>query len=148
MLFLPVLNQQKKLLRKDNVICGIGCDIVLVSRLEKWVKNEKMLQHVFNPLELITFDANVSSCKLQNACEHYAARFAAKEAFVKAMGTGFAGYAPKDIFVVNNEQGAPVMKFSKKIEDKLQECFGKYFVHVSLSHERENAIAFVVIEKF
>ncbi|MCR5605783.1 MAG: holo-ACP synthase [Treponema sp.] len=129
------------------MICGIGCDIVLVSRLEKWVKNEKMLNHVFNPLEMITFDAHSSSCKMQNACEHYAARFAAKEAFVKAMGTGFVGCAPKDVFVVNDEQGAPVMRFSKEIEDRLQKRFGKYFVHVSLSHERENAIAFVVIEK-
>ena len=78
--------------------------------------------------------------------EHLAARFAAKEAFVKALGTGFVGINLKDICVHNEPSGKPVLKLNNTAEEKFVQS-GAAFVHLSISHEREYTVAMVVLEK-
>ncbi|MDY4767875.1 MAG: holo-ACP synthase [Treponema sp.] len=122
------------------MIIGIGVDISKVSRFEKWVKDEKMIPRFFNAAE-------INNCRsIQSACEHYAARFAAKEAFGKALGVGLAGYDMKDIYIVNDENGRPELKVENKAKDLLECKCENPIIHVSLSHEKEYATAFVVIE--
>ena len=125
------------------MIYGIGTDISLVSRFEKWVSNPDMIKRFFNPSEIM------ENGSLSAKCQHYAARFAAKEAFSKALGTGLV-YNIKDSFIVNNDDGKPelVLQDSAKLLFEKQ-CgnFENFHLHVSLSHEKEYATAFVIIEK-
>lgn len=126
------------------MIFGIGTDISKVSRFEKWVKNEKIINRFFNSNEIVEFDEKKLNC----LCEYYAVRFAAKEAFSKALGTGFVGLELSDFGIVKDEQGKPYFIFGKKTKSVLEKIVGlEYKVHVSLSHEKEYATAFVVIEK-
>lgn len=122
------------------MIYGIGTDIAKVSRFEKWINTEGMCERFFNEAEIKT-KGNINAL-----CEHYASRFAAKEAFVKALGTGFSGFDLKEIFVVKNEEGKPFLKIEGKAKELLQKRCGECRVHLSLSHEKEFAIAYVVIE--
>ena len=127
------------------MICGIGCDIVEVGRMMKWISDEKMLKFVFNEREIVGAEKKYSP---QRLCEHYAARFAAKEAFGKALGTGLLGFSATDVFIVKDENGAPSMCTREKASEILLRKFGENCrVHISLSHEKSSAIAFVVIER-
>lgn len=125
------------------MICGIGCDIVETARFEKWVKDEAMVARFFNHAEYA--DAGKNG---QSKCEHYAVRFAAKESFSKALGTGINGFELTDIYIRKNEEGQPTLMVTGKALEKMESRFGKNcVVHVSLSHEKQYAIAFVVIER-
>ena len=121
------------------MICGIGTDISEVKRFLKWIKNPSLYNRFFNEKEIM--DKGTDNAK----CQHYAARFAAKEAFSKALGTGLI-FDLKDVFITNNEEGKPLLNVIGKAADILEEKYGKCVLHVSLSHEKEYAIAFVVIE--
>jgi holo-[acyl-carrier protein] synthase len=123
------------------VIAGIGTDIAEVKRFEKWVKNPQMLERFFNEKE-------ISSAKSDSAkCQHYAVRFAAKEAFSKALGTGISGFGLKEVYITNNSEGAPLLNIEGAALSLMKERFGECKAFVSLSHEKEYALAFVVIEK-
>ena len=121
------------------MICGIGTDISEVKRFQKWVNNPSLYSRFFNEKEIMRNGTDNAKC------QHYAARFAAKEAFSKALGTGIV-FELKDVFITHNEEGKPLLNVSGKAADILKERYGECVVHVSLSHEREYAIAFVVIE--
>lgn len=122
------------------MVSGIGTDIAEVKRFEKWVDNPEMLERFFNEKEM-------SSAKSKSAlCQHYAVRFAAKEAFSKALGTGISGFGLKDVYITNNSQGAPLLNIEGAALSLMKERFGECKVFVSLSHEKEYALAFVVIE--
>ena len=123
------------------MIFGVGVDIAKVSRLEKWVTNPEMTARFFNQKEFGTFGSKMA------ACEHYAARFAAKEAFGKALGTGIFGFELTDIYIVNTESGKPELIVEGKAAEILKNKCGNSKIHVSLSHEKEFATAFVVIEQ-
>ncbi|MCD6532887.1 MAG: holo-ACP synthase [Deltaproteobacteria bacterium] len=123
-------------------IIGIGNDIVKVSRIEKLVDryDQRFLQRVFTVAETA-----YASGKARPAL-HLAARFAAKEAFVKALGSGLReGLNWCDIEVVNNELGQPQLKLYNYAR---QVCYEKRnaTTWLSLAHEQEFAIAFVVLE--
>ena len=123
------------------MIFGIGTDISQVDRFEKWVKNPQMFMRFFNSAEIM------ESGSIQAQCQHYAARFAAKEAFSKALGTGIAGFELKEVYIQNDGLGKPELKVEGKALELLKERAGDDFcLHVSLSHEKEYALAFVVIE--
>jgi len=123
------------------VIGGIGTDITEVKRFEKWIKNPEMLQRFFNEKEM-------SSAKSDSAkCQHYAARFAAKEAFSKALGTGITGFNLKDVYITNNSEGAPLLNIEGAALSLMKERLGNCNAFVSLSHEKEYAIAYVILEK-
>ena len=122
------------------MIYGIGTDITKVSRFEKWVKNEEFIKRFFNPQEIM------KNGSLNAKCEHYAASFAAKEAFSKALGTGITGFNLKDVFITNDQDGKPTLNIQNNAKNILENRCGACKVLVSLSHEKEFAIAFVIIE--
>lgn len=123
------------------MIGGIGTDITEVKRFEKWIKNPEMLQRFFNEKE-------ISSAKSDSAkCQHYAARFAAKEAFSKALGTGITGFNLKDVYITNNSEGAPLLNIEGAALSLMKDRLGNCNAFVSLSHEKEYAIAYVILEK-
>ncbi len=126
------------------MIFGIGTDIAKVSRFEKWIKNPDMIGRFFNSCEIID---NLDKKNPAFLCEHYAARFAAKEAFVKALGTGFVGISPGDFGIVKDSFGKPGFYFSEKVREIIDSRCGLHWnIMVSLSHEKEFAVAFVIIE--
>lgn len=86
-------------------------------------------------------------CGIGPACdERYAARFAAKEAFMKALGTGWGqGITFFDIEVSTEDSGQPRVTVSGGA-GRVAEKQGVKTIHISLSHERDNAIAFVILE--
>ena len=124
------------------MIFGIGTDIAAVPRFQKWANSPELIARFFNEAERWQHKPEARA-----AWEHYAARFAAKEAFAKALGTGFVGLALKDIWVVKDELGKPSLAFSPSMQQLLEARVGKNArVHLSMSHEKEYAIAYVVIE--
>lgn len=125
------------------MICGIGTDIAKVSRFEKWIKESEMIERFFNKKERCKEGVKSEAAK----CQHYAARFAAKEAFSKALGTGISGFSLQEVYIVNDENGKPILKVEGSALKLLEEKFGECRLFVSLSHEKEYATAFVVIEK-
>ena len=90
------------------------------------------------------------SKKLRNKTNFFAKRFAAKEAFVKALGTGFRkGVNFNDIYVKNETSGKPVLKINAKIKKIISKKFNlkKFKIFLSLSDEKSYSIAFVIIKK-
>jgi len=122
------------------VITGIGIDVVHVNRMEKWGKNPGLLERYFHPDELSEIMSKGKGVTLS-----LAARFAAKEAFGKALGSGLRGIVLKDIMVKNRHGGQPEIIVSGTALAALK--FRKASrIHLSMTHERDNAIAVVVIE--
>jgi len=121
------------------MITGVGIDIVRVNRMERWLVNSKLLQRYFHHDELeIVFSRG------KTAAQSLAAKFAAKEAFGKALGTGLANIALKDIMILSGN-GKPEIKLCGTAQKALEKS-GADRMHVSLTHERENAVAMVVLE--
>ncbi|HDS16753.1 MAG TPA: holo-ACP synthase [Proteobacteria bacterium] len=124
-------------------IIGIGSDMVKISRIEALLERyrEHFSERVFTAREI-----DYASPKKRPAL-HLAARFAAKEAFLKALGRGLgAGLEWRDIEVVNNAFGRPELKLYNKA-DKLCNELNRATAWLSLTHEQEFALAFVVLEK-
>ena len=91
-------------------IIGNGVDIVENKRINKLIDNRKFIKRVFTNKEIR------SSKNIKNKTNYYAKRFAAKEAFVKALGTGFRNNINfSDIEVINNKLGKPKINISKKV---------------------------------
>jgi holo-[acyl-carrier protein] synthase len=122
------------------VIAGIGVDVVHVHRMKRWRETPGLLERFFNPEELSEAKSKGSGIDLS-----LSARFAAKEAFGKALGTGLAGIVLKDIKVKNKHNGQPEIFVSGTALKALKLC-GAGRIHLSLTHERDNAIAMVVLE--
>lgn len=136
------------------MIFGIGIDLAKTSRFEKWVKNPEILRRFFNEKEILDFSANGSNSagleknRISAACQHYAARFAAKEAFSKALGTGIV-FDLRDVFVVSGSNGKPEL-FVKDSAAEIfrQNCseFERAKIFLSMSHEKEFVVSEVIIE--
>ena len=123
------------------MIKGTGIDIVEIKRMEPWLSNTKLLERFFHSDE-ISYSLSMG----KNAAGSLAARFAAKEAFGKALGTGIKNISINDIMVFNDENGKPEIKLFGSAKKKLEES-GAQKIHISLSHERENAIAMIILEE-
>jgi holo-[acyl-carrier protein] synthase len=124
------------------MIVGTGVDIAEVPRIAASIERfgERFLRRVFT-------DAEIRYCESKaNKSERYAARFAAKEAALKAIGTGLHhGISWKDVEVARQPGGRPTIAFhgiAAQFADKL----GTRRAHLSLSHTKENAIAYVILE--
>jgi len=122
------------------MILGIGIDVVDVDRMRHWRDDEKLLSRFFHTVEIETSLQRGSSAVLS-----LAARFAAKEAFGKAIGTGLRGITLKEIIVHNEHNGKPNIRLSGKAL-KAYNQLGGTSIFVSMTHEQKNAIAVVVIE--
>jgi holo-[acyl-carrier protein] synthase len=125
----------------EKMIKGTGIDIVEIKRMEHWLSDVKLLERFFHPGEI-----SYSLSKGKSAAQSLAVRFAAKEAFGKALGTGMKNISLNDIMVYNDENGRPDIKLSGSAKKMLEES-GADKVHVSLSHEKENAVAMVILEE-
>ena len=125
-------------------IIGNGVDIIKNSRINNSLKIKGFLNRIFTEKEI------QQGKKLKNKINFYAKRFAAKEAFVKAIGTGFRSEINFiDIEIKNYKNGKPYILLSKKLKNFLHKKFKiqKYKVFLSLSDEKDYSIAFVVIDK-
>ena len=126
-------------------ILGNGVDIVDNKRIEKAIKkNKKFIYKVFSTNEI------ENSKKKYNKTNYFAKRFAAKEAFLKALGTGVSnGISLKDISVKNNKYGKPSIIINDKLKKFIMHKFKTKNIKIflSLSDEKENSIAFVIINK-
>jgi holo-[acyl-carrier protein] synthase len=118
------------------MIFGIGLDIEDIARIEALVSRHKNLGRVFGKEELALLEGGPSAS--------FASNFCAKEAFSKALGTGVRSFALKEVQLLRDEFGKPFIKLS----GKAQELLGKdRIVHVSTSHTKATAAAFVIIER-
>ena len=125
-------------------IIGNGVDIIKNSRINNSLKIKGFLNRIFTEKEI------QQGKKLKNKINFYAKRFAAKEAFVKAIGTGFRSNINFiDIEIKNYKNGKPYISLSKKLNNFLKKKFKiqKYKIFLSLSDEKDYSIAFVVIDK-
>ena len=125
-------------------IIGNGVDIIKNSRINNSLKIKGFLNRIFTEKEI------QQGKKLKNKINFYAKRFAAKEAFVKAIGTGFRSDINFiDIEIKNYKNGKPYISLSKKLNIFLKKKFKiqNYEVFLSLSDEKDYSIAFVVIDK-
>ena len=125
-----------------NSILGIGTDIVKVSRIKKiFNKNNKLKKRIFSIKEIKYCESK------KNKISCYSKRFAAKEAFAKALGTGVSkGISFNEISIYNNKNGAPFIELlgkTKKITKIVTKRKNK--IHLSLSDEKKYALAMVVI---
>mgnify|MGYP005854480377 CR=1 FL=1 len=123
------------------MIVGIGVDIVHVDRIEKWSKVPGIIDRFFHPLEVIDANKRKSAVNVS-----LAARFAAKEAYGKALGTGLRGITLKDIQVFSDNHGKPEIRVHNTAETALRNS-GASRIFVSMTHERDNAVAVVVLER-
>jgi len=125
------------------VIVSIGIDIIEVRRVrEVLVRTPRFAERVFTPAE-----RNYCDGRGAVAAEHYAARFAAKEAALKALQTGWSGgIAWQDVEISAKESGAPLLIFHGRVRE-LYEKSGATAAHLSMSHTSEHAIAEVVLER-
>ncbi len=124
------------------MIFGIGTDIIEVGRVARMVsKGRHFLETVFTEKEMEYCDTKVRKS------EHYAARYAAKEATLKAMGVGWrGGLAFCDIEVLNDELGRPQV-FPRGQVKRFFEQHRIRRTSLSLSHSQENAVAVVILER-
>ena len=125
-------------------ILGIGTDIVENNRIKNAIKNNSFIKRIFSKDE-ISF-----SKKFKNKTNFYSKRFAAKEAFVKAIGTGFRNSINfKDISILNNKLGKPKLYITVKVKKLLKKMFKSKNIDIflSLADEKKYSIAFVIIKK-
>ena len=119
---------------------GAGTDLVSVTRLaQSLARTPGFAQEVFTASEREYCESR------RHAAQHYAARFAAKEAFLKAVGTGiFGGVSLQDIEVVRGDSGQPALRLGPTASLEL-ERLGASRSLLSLSHERDYAVAVVIL---
>ena len=124
-------------------ILGIGIDIVENSRISKSLKNDFFTKRIFTNLEII------NSSNIKDKKSYYAKRFAAKEAFVKSIGTGFRNNLNfKDIEIINDKLGKPCYVKTKKITEIIKKKFKvkKFDCFLSISDEKKYSTAFTIIQ--
>ena len=123
-------------------IYGIGTDIVSIKRIKSSLKNKNFIERIYNYQEVLKCKKAVN----QHNC--FAKRFAAKEAFSKALGTGISnGINFNEIIVLNNKSGKPYINLKGEKKKKIIKMFKqkKTKISLSLSDERDYAVAFVTI---
>jgi holo-[acyl-carrier protein] synthase len=123
------------------MIIGTGIDIIEVARIEKVMSRDiGFRDKIFTPLEIDYCESK------KNKYQHYAARFSAKEAMLKAIGTGWRfGIRFADIEVYNDDLGKPHIRVFEKAKELIANLSVSE-IHVSLSHLKEMATAVVIIE--
>ena len=123
-------------------IYGIGTDIVSIKRIKLSLKKKNFINRIFNEKEILKCN------KVINQYNCYAKRFAAKEAFSKALGTGISnGINFNEIIVLNNKSGKPYINLKGMTEKKIKKIFKKKKnkISLSISDEKDYAVAFVTI---
>ena len=123
---------------------GIGVDIVKNKRVQLSIKNKNFINRTFSKNEILI------SKKFLNKTNYFSKRFAAKEAFTKALGTGFRGNLNfKDIQIVNDKLGKPYYLINSKIKSLIKKKMKvrNFNLFLSISDEKDYSIAFTIIQK-
>ncbi len=123
---------------------GVGVDIVKNKRIQSSLKNRNFIDRTFSKTEILI------SKKFENKTNYFSKRFAAKEAFAKALGTGFRqGLNFKDIQILNNKLGKPYYLINSKIKSliKKKKKVKNFDLFLSISDEKEYSVAFTIIQK-
>lgn len=120
------------------MILGVGTDIIEILRIEEAINNNSnFLNKLFTEKEIKMFE------KRKMKPEVIAGNFSAKEAISKTLGTGIRGFTFKDIEVLRDELGKPIVYLGKNIE----RIIGRdYKINLSISHNNTNAVAFAILE--
>jgi holo-[acyl-carrier protein] synthase len=123
---------------------GIGVDIVDNKRFKNLIKDNKFINRIFSKKEIF------ASKKTLNKINFFSKRFAAKESFAKALGTGFRNNLNfKDIEIVNDNLGKPFYLINNKIKQiiKKNKKIANFKLFLSISDEKDYSIAFTIIQK-
>ena len=123
---------------------GIGVDIVDNNRIKSLIKNKKFVNRIFSKKEITI------SKKYLNKTNFFSKRFAAKESFAKALGTGFRNNLNlKDIEIINDKLGKPYYLISPKIKKliKKKNKTKNFQLFLSISDEKDYSVAFTIIQK-
>ena len=124
-------------------ILGIGVDIIQNSRIKRLIIKKSFINRSFGKQEIEL------SKKVKNKVNYFAKRFAAKESFVKSIGTGFrANLNFKDIEILNDKLGKPYFFISKKIHNIINKKFKikRFNLFLSISDEKDYSIAFTILQ--
>ncbi len=121
------------------MILGVGTDIIEIERIKKAIeRTPNFLEKTFTEKEIELFKSKAMKA------ESIAGNFAAKEAISKAIGRGFRGFAFNDLEVLRDELGKPIVNISDKVKEFLE--YEEVIFHISISHNKTCAIAFVTME--
>ena len=124
-------------------ILGIGVDIIQNSRIKRLIIKKSFINRSFGKQEIEL------SKKVKNKVNYFAKRFAAKESFVKSLGTGFReNLNLKDIEILNDKLGKPYFFISKKINNIINKKFKikRFNLFLSISDEKDYSIAFTILQ--
>ena len=124
-------------------ILGIGVDIIENKRIKNSIKNSKFKKRIYSSKEL------TQSILSKNKVGYFSKRFAAKEAFAKALGTGFRGNLNfNDIEIINDKMGKPYYVKTTKITKIIKKKFKvkKFNCFLSISDEKDYSTAFAIIQ--
>ena len=123
-------------------IYGIGIDIIKINRIKRLLNKKNFLERLFNKVE-------IKNCKnRKNSSNCFAKRFAAKEAFSKALGTGISkGINFNEILVLNEKNGKPFIKLINDTKTNVEKKIKRknYKISLSLTDEENYAVAFVTL---
>ena len=125
-------------------ILGIGVDVIKNKRIQSLIKNKNFIQRTFSENE-VKFSKNK-----HNKINYFSKRFAAKEAFVKSIGTGFRNDLNfKDISINNDKLGKPMIVIDNKLNLLIKKKFkiNNYNFFLSLADEKNHSIAFVIFQR-
>ena len=123
-----------------TMLIGVGCDVIEIARVRKAIERDAFVQRVFAKEEI----AYCMSRGAQAAAS-FAARFAAKEAVLKALGTGLRGGELQEIVITNDALGKPSVQLLG-YHAELAAQLGVNNIAISMSHSRETAMAYVIME--
>ena len=125
-------------------ILGNGVDIVKNARIKKAIKNVNFIKRIYSISEIR------GSKKIFNKINYFAKRYAAKEAFVKSLGTGFRnGICFNDITIMKKTSGKPSLYVNNKVRQLIKKKFkiNRFQIFLSLSDEDKYSIAYVIIKE-
>lgn len=121
------------------MICGLGCDLCAIPRMEEILQDGRFLARYFSENE------RAYLCARTKTAQTAAGLFAAKEAFVKALGTGFAGISAQQVEIAHDGNGAPYYCINAAMHTAM-EARGAVRAHLSISHDGSYAVATAILE--
>lgn len=122
------------------MVFGIGTDIIEIKRVKKAIaRNPKFTERLFTKQELEYYK------KKKMKAQHIAGGFSAKEAVLKALGTGLSGFRWKDIEILRGSAGNPIVRFGGNVKQFVEDN-GIGIIHVTISHSKDFATAAAVAE--
>ena len=122
------------------MLIGVGCDVIEIARVAKAMERRAFVERVYAPEEIAYCEG-----RGKQAASSFAARFAAKEAVLKALGTGLRGGELQEIVITNDALGKPSVQLLG-YHAELAAQLGVNNIAISMSHSREMALAYVVME--